>query len=122
MPLTSMKPDNDHRTKKPQAAMSPPQAMLWSHLKKLKSQNIRFRRNGPVGAYIADFVCHTNKLIVELQRPLPDGDLAASREARRSAFLQSLGFDVLQVSRQKAMGDAQGIVEQILQRVKSDET
>ena len=39
---------------------------LWQQLRLLKDENRHFRRQVPIGAYIADFACHYCKLVVEL--------------------------------------------------------
>ncbi|WP_208394643.1 endonuclease domain-containing protein [Mucilaginibacter gilvus] len=39
--------------------------VLWGHLKG-NQFGVRFRRQYPLGIYIADFYCHQYKLIIEL--------------------------------------------------------
>ncbi len=39
---------------------------LWFHLRNYQIAKAKFRRQAPVGRYIADFVCFENGLIVEL--------------------------------------------------------
>jgi very-short-patch-repair endonuclease len=63
--------------------------ILRSH----QMQGYKFRRQVPIGRYIADFVCHEARLIVEI-----DGgqhDFSSPQEAERSAFLQSEGYRIL---------------------------
>jgi very-short-patch-repair endonuclease len=40
--------------------------LLWWFLRSLKHEGIHFRRQAPFGRYTVDFVCHSAKLIVEL--------------------------------------------------------
>ena len=66
---------------------------LWSRLRDRRLGGVRFRRQAPIGAYIADFVSHERKLIVEL-----DGGQHAGRQAyddRRTRWLESRGYRVL---------------------------
>jgi very-short-patch-repair endonuclease len=55
---------------------------------------MHFRRQAPVGIYIADFVWHDGKLVIEL-----DGsqhiDVRSSYDAKRTEWLQSQGYRVL---------------------------
>jgi very-short-patch-repair endonuclease len=37
---------------------------LWNALRGLKPHGTHFRRQVPIGAYIADFCCHSLKLII----------------------------------------------------------
>jgi len=39
---------------------------LWSRLKNRNLENLKFRRQAPVGKYIVDFICHEKSLIVEV--------------------------------------------------------
>jgi very-short-patch-repair endonuclease len=53
----------------------------------------KFRRQLPIGRYIADFVCHEARLIVEI-----DGgqhDRLSCRETERTEFLQNEGYRIL---------------------------
>ena len=66
---------------------------LWSRLRDRRLGGVRFRRQAPIGAYIADFASHEWKLIVEL-----DGGQHADRRAyddRRTQWLESRGYRVL---------------------------
>jgi very-short-patch-repair endonuclease len=53
----------------------------------------KFRRQVPIGSYVADFVCHDARLIAEI-----DGgqhDRSSLREVTRSEFLQNEGYRIL---------------------------
>jgi very-short-patch-repair endonuclease len=65
---------------------------LWYALRDRRLQTIKFRRQAPVGPYIADFLCVQRKLVVEV-----DGSQHAqsSRDAVRDAWLQREGYRVL---------------------------
>ena len=45
--------------------MTGAETVLWMHLKK-GLNGCKFRRQHPIGIYIADFYCHHSKLIVEI--------------------------------------------------------
>ena len=67
---------------------------LWQILRTLKPLGIHFRRQAPIGFYIADFAWHAGKLVVEL-----DGSQHAIErkafDARRTKWLESQGYRVL---------------------------
>lgn len=65
--------------------MTTAERTLWKHLREKQILGLRFRRQEPVGNYIADFYCHLARLVVEL-----DG---SSHEDRREA--DALRDDVL---------------------------
>ena len=49
--------------------------LLWSRLRAGRFEGMKFRRQHPIGLFIADFVCLERKLIIELdggQHTLPE--------------------------------------------------
>ncbi|PPT94879.1 endonuclease domain-containing protein [Xanthomonas arboricola] len=72
--------------------MTAAERLLWYRLRDRRLLGFKFRRQCPVGPYIADFACLECALIVEL-----DGSqhLNACSDAPRSTFLQREGFQLL---------------------------
>lgn len=67
--------------------------LLWRHLKAKRFDGHKFRRQGPVGSYIADFICFEKKLIIEV-----DGGQHAvhdEKDIERDAWFERQGFTVL---------------------------
>lgn len=66
---------------------------LWAHLRAWRMQGVKFKRQQPLGPYIADFVCFERRLVVEV-----DGGQHAERiaeDAMRTLWLEQQGFRVL---------------------------
>jgi very-short-patch-repair endonuclease len=66
---------------------------LWRALKGRQLQGFRFRRQVPIGKYIADFVCPQARLVVEL-----DGGQHVEQmqyDSARTVVLAALGYRVL---------------------------
>ena len=73
--------------------MTEAEKKLWQMLRFRQTQGYRFRRHVPIEPFIADFVCHEARLVVEI-----DGgqhDPSAGAEARRTRFLEGEGCRVL---------------------------
>src|SRR5271169_2746959 len=71
--------------------MTEAERRIWRILRARQIDGYRFRRQVPLGRYIADFVCHEARVIVEV-----DGgqhDTASLAEAERSRFLQDEATD-----------------------------
>ena len=66
----------------------------WPLLRKLRLKGFRFRRQHPVGPYIADFCCRERRLIVELDGSVHGQPSQARSDVRRDAHLQSMGYTV----------------------------
>ena len=87
---TSSKTDRARRLR---GAATLVERKLWSRLRAAQLGGFSFRRQHPIGPFIADFYCAPLKLVIEL-----DGDQHAERrgyDAARTRFLESKGIDVL---------------------------
>lgn len=67
------------------------EAALWRILRNRRFSGFKFRRQVPIGGYIADFVCFEARLIVEA-----DGSQHAEsvRDERRDRWLEAQGFRI----------------------------
>ena len=69
--------------------------LLWSRLRAGRFEGMKFRRQHPIGQYIADFVCLEKKLIIELdggQHALQDEIL---KDRQRDTWLEKEGYTVM---------------------------
>jgi very-short-patch-repair endonuclease len=59
---------------------------LWQILRSRQTEGYRFRRQVPIGGFIADFVCHQARLIVEIDGgqhdPLSEAEGSRTRYGR----------------------------------------
>jgi len=84
------------RARKLRRNMSDEERILWMLLRNRRFADFKFRRQVPLGDYVADFVCLNAKLIVEL-----DGSQHANQaafDAKRDAYFNAAGFRVLRVT------------------------
>ncbi|MDF1684385.1 MAG: endonuclease domain-containing protein [Legionellaceae bacterium] len=66
---------------------------LWEYLRNRRFQNLKFRRQHPMGPYVVDFLCLTQKLIIELDGYQHLEQVAYDQQ--RSSYLEHLGFRVI---------------------------
>jgi len=71
------------------------EAMVWERLRGRKLKGFKFRRQHPIGAYIADFYCAEAALVVELDGMTHEG--REEYDAKRQSWLESQGLLVLRV-------------------------
>ena len=108
---------NDHpqlliRAKNLRGRMSDAEQRLWQALRGRQLGGYKFRRQQPLGNYIADFVCTHPKLIVEA-----DGGQHAEQGAydeTRSRYLQTQGFTVLRFWNHDILQQTENVLERIL--------
>jgi very-short-patch-repair endonuclease len=61
------------------------ETLLWSLLRDRRLDGLKFRRQVPLGPYVADFVCLRHRLIVEADGPFHDPEADARRDAGLAA-------------------------------------
>jgi very-short-patch-repair endonuclease len=84
---------------------------LWACLRDRQLCGAKFRRQHPIGPFVADFCCPQGKLIVEL-----DGGQHAARVAadqKRSRFLEEQGYRVLRFWNHDVLKDTVAVLERI---------
>jgi very-short-patch-repair endonuclease len=83
---------------------------LWRLLRDRRLGGMKFRRQVPIGPYIADFICLGERLIVEADGPLHDPE----HDAERDAWLDSQGFKVLRFANALIADNSQAVFSAIL--------
>ena len=85
--------------------------ILWSELRDHRLAGAGFRRQVPIEGYIADFVCHAARLVIELDGGQHFSDEAEQRDASRSMVIEAKGFHVLRFSNHDMMTNRDGVLE-----------
>ena len=92
--------------------MTEAERALWQELRRGKIPGTRFRRQVPIGPYIADFSCLRSRLVVEL-----DGSQHVERaqyDDKRSTFLKAQGFRVLRFWNALVFSEREAVIETIV--------
>jgi len=71
------------------------EARLWNAFRDLPLDGSHFRRQVPIGAFVADFACHAARLVIELDGGQHTQQADADYDARRTAWLERAGYRVL---------------------------
>ncbi|MFC3862077.1 endonuclease domain-containing protein [Deinococcus antarcticus] len=89
--------------------MTPEEVMLWQNLRG-KRMGVSFRRQEPMGRYVADFVCYERKLVIEL-----DGSqhLHRAEDRERDADMLEHGFLTLRFWNNDVRTNLSGVLERI---------
>jgi very-short-patch-repair endonuclease len=87
--------------------------ILWSELHDHRLNGASFRRQVPIATYIADFVCHAAKIVIELDGGQHFSDAQEAADIRRSAVIEAKGFRVLRFSNHDVMINRAGVLETI---------
>ena len=84
---------------------------LWYFLHKKQLEGLRFKRQEPIGKYVADFVCPALRLVIEV-----DGGqhgIEIEKDAARTAWLESQGYSVIRFWNNEVMGNIEGVLRSI---------
>ena len=73
------------------------EAILWSFLRG-RSLGVRFRRQVPIGQYIADFACLSHRLIVEIDGLTHDLPGRYEYDQRRDRWFRSRGWTIIRTN------------------------
>lgn len=93
--------------------MTDAERKLWKHLRNKQLNGWRFRRQHPIGNYIADFACIECKLVIEL-----DGGQHATQQsydAIRDQHIKEQGFTILRFWNHDVMKNIDGVIQTILE-------
>ena len=86
---------------------------LWSKLRDRRLCGAKFRRQHPIGSFVADFCCIETKLIIEL-----DGGQHvenADADDERTSYLAGQGYRVLRFWDHEVLKDVNAVIEVIVQ-------
>jgi len=89
---------------------------LWLVLRNRRLAGYKFRRQRPIGPYVADFVSLRYRLIIEVDGSQHLNNVA---DARRTAWLERYGWRVIRVWNNDVSGRSDAVAEYILNELRS---
>jgi len=82
---------------------------LWRYLRNRRLAGCKFRRQHPIGPYIADFACPEAGLVVELD----GGQHTEATDAHRTAYLKEQGYTVVRFWNNEVLQNTEGVLERL---------
>jgi len=93
--------------------MTLPEVKLWQALR-TRPRGFKFRRQHPIGGYVADFACLPARLLIEVDGEVHGRDEVARIDGLRQVDLESHGFAVLRIAARDVLGELDGVVRMIV--------
>jgi very-short-patch-repair endonuclease len=93
--------------------MTKAERKLWWLLRRKQLVGFRFRRQAPLGPYIADFFCAEAKLVVELDGVSHTTDEQIAYDARRTRWLEVHGLRVVRFDNREVFKDPAHVTDVI---------
>ena len=75
--------------------LTPAEELFWKIVRNLNLLGLKFRRQHPIGPFIADFYCHELKLVVEIDGDVHDLEDVKQYDVQRENYIKELGLKVL---------------------------
>ncbi|ANY77809.1 hypothetical protein BB934_05795 [Microvirga ossetica] len=86
---------------------------LWRALKQIPVYGTHFRRQVPIGPYVADFACLRARLLIELDGGHHSQDDVASKDEARTRWLESEGYRVVRFWNAELTANMSGVLDTI---------
>lgn len=96
--------------------MTAAEMVLWLHLRE-GLNGLKFRRQHPIGLYIADFYCHKVKLIIEIDGSIHKQEEVKENDKIRETELQKWGYKIIRFSNEEVMQKLEYVVNTISQKI-----
>ena len=93
------------------------ETILWSRLRGSVC-GTRFRRQHPIGPYIADFACINASIVIEIDGETHSTKAACEHDKRRDAYLRSRGWQIVRVWNRDVYESLDSVLESILGAVR----
>ncbi|HTB52249.1 MAG TPA: endonuclease domain-containing protein [Ferruginibacter sp.] len=86
--------------------------ILWNYLRG-RFEGFKFRRQHPLGIYIADFYCHKAKLVIELDGTIHDIETIKENDKVRQRIIEEDGLKVIRFSNEQVFNEIQKVLKEI---------
>jgi very-short-patch-repair endonuclease len=113
MPHAAVGTQQRQRAKSLRRTMTRAEVLLWRYLKAHHVDGLGFRRQVPMRVYVADFACHSARLIIELDGESHDFESRQRGDAQRDAWFRSQGYTVLRFTNEQVLTNLEGVVAAI---------
>jgi very-short-patch-repair endonuclease len=86
---------------------------LWLNLWKRNLNNVKFRRQHPIGSYIVDFVSFEKRVIIEIDGGQHNESPEKEKDLKRTIWLESKGYRVIRFWDDEVLENLEGVLIKI---------
>lgn len=94
---TRVPPETRLKARSLRKSLTKGEILLWLELRDLRTSGLHFRKQAPIGPHIVDFVCHTARLVAEVDGDMHETEAGRRHDANRDAYLKPLGYAVMRI-------------------------
>jgi len=97
--------------------MTSAEEILWKSLRNRKCADLKFRRQVPMGMFIADFLCRERRLIIEVDGGIHRGTRHYDHEKDIDQMVH--GYQVLRFSNDQIQRNLKSVLDEIIKAIPS---
>jgi len=101
------------RAKELRNKLTDTEIQLWEMFLKEKPEGCKFRRQHPLGFYIADFYCHKLKLVIEIDGKIHEKKEVSDNDIVRQKSIELKGVSVIRFKNEEIFKQFDTVVEKI---------
>ena len=114
--MTKITPDTRANARRLRIYTTPQERRLWGKLRELNRMlGTHFRRQAPIGRFIADFAEYGRRLVIEVD----GGQHGGARDQVRDGWLKGQGFEVLRFWNNEVYGNIEGVMRVVLDAIEA---
>ena len=87
---------------------------LWQIIRNRKITGLKFRRQHPLGKFVADFYCHEAKLVIELDGGIHEKPEVKTYDKDRQETIEQLGLKVLRFTNDDIFNNLETVIYKII--------
>src|SRR4051812_17997266 len=93
--------------------MTDAEKVLWNFLRRKNVSGYTFRRQHPLGQFIADFYCHKAQLVIEVDGGIHHSESQKEYDENRTYLINELGLNVIRFSNDEVLKETEKVIEKI---------
>ena len=114
--MTQITPATRANARRLRAEMTPQERRLWSGLREInQTLGTHFRRQAPIGRFIADFADYGRRLVFEMD----GGQHGGARDGARDAWLKGQGFVVVRFWNNEVDENIEGVMRVVVDAIEA---
>ena len=90
-------PDSVRRARESRKNQTSAEEKLWSLLRNRRLISRKFRRQHPIGPWVADFACPAIKLVIEVDGPSHDTEDQQAWDEMKTEYLRTSSWRVIRI-------------------------
>ncbi|MBR6162769.1 endonuclease domain-containing protein [bacterium] len=103
--------------KKLRQNQTPQERKMWNLLRNHKIENLKFKRQYPIGKYIVDFICTDIQLIIEIDGGQHNEPHNIQLDSERTQYLKSRGYEVIRFWNNDIDNNIEGVYKKITETI-----